>query len=223
MPKKTINDLPRDLSGKRVLARFDLNVSIGEKGGEIRNDRRIRAALPTLQDLIDRRAAVVAISHLGRPKAGGDAVKNAPFTMDHVAKRLGEYLKKPVLKSNDVVGPDAQAKVAVLKPGGVLLLENVSFELREQPRKVGTPEEMAGHEKALTEFAAQLAEFGDIYVNDAYGTLHNKDVSVLALPKAMKSKPRVIGLLVEKELKIVDDLLAAPKDRKSTRLNSSHT
>jgi phosphoglycerate kinase len=210
MPKKTINDLPRDLSGKRILARFDLNVGIDDKSGEIRNDRRIRAALPTLQNLLGRGAVVIGMSHLGRPNPG-DAAKNAPFKMDHVAKRLGEYLQKPVLKANDVAGADAKSKAAALKPGDMLLLENVRFDAREQPKKDGSADEIAAHEKAMGEFAAQFAEFGDIYVNDAFGTLHNKDVSVLALPKAMKSKPRVIGLLVEKELRIVDDLLSSPK------------
>src|SRR5882724_4719733 len=126
MAKKTILDLPADLSGKKVLARFDLNVGIDETTGEIRNDRRIRAALPTLQNLLDRGAAVIAISHLGRPKPGAGADRNKPFQMDHVAKRLGEYLNKPVHKANDVTGPDAKVKVkaAVGTPGSVVLLEN---------------------------------------------------------------------------------------------------
>ncbi|MFL5341842.1 MAG: phosphoglycerate kinase [Gemmataceae bacterium] len=211
MPKKTINDLPRDLTGKKVLARFDLNVGIDEDTGEIRNDRRIRAALPTLQNLLSRGAAVIAMSHLGRPKPAGDPKKNAPYRMDHVAKKIGEYLKRPVEKANDVAGPDARAKAAALKPGQVLVLENVRFDPREQPKKDSTPEEIAAHDKGMAEFAGALAGLGDIYVNDAFGTLHNKDVSVLALPKAMKDKPRVIGLLVEKELKSVDDLLSNPK------------
>src|SRR6516164_4597901 len=159
MPKKTINDLPRDLSGKRILARFDLNVGIDDKSGEIRNDRRIRAALPTLQNLLGRGAAVIGMSHLGRPKPG-DAAKNAPFKMDHVAKRLGEYLQKPVLKANDVAGADAKSKAAALKPGEMLLLENVRFDAREEPKKDGSADETAAHEKAMSEFAAQLAELG---------------------------------------------------------------
>src|SRR5207302_2048542 len=136
---------------------------------------------------------------------------NALFKMDHVAARLAEYLKKPVPKANDVTGSDAKAKVAALKPGGVLLLENVRFDPREQPLKEGSDADKAAHEAKMNTFAVELAAFGDIYVNDAFGTLHNKDVSVLALAKAMKGKPRVIGLLVDKELKIVDDLLTSPK------------
>src|SRR5262249_5680443 len=93
----------------------------------------------------------------------------------------------------------------------VLLLENVRFDPREQPKKEGSPAEIDAHNKAMDAFAAELAAFADIYVNDAFGTLHNKDVSVLALPKAMKGKPRAIGLLVEQELKIGDELLSSPK------------
>src|SRR5262249_36010255 len=125
MPKKTIRDLPKDLTGKKVLVRLDLNVAIDDATGEIRNDRRIRASLPTLQDLLGRGAAVIAMSHLGRPKPGGDPKKNAPYTMDRVAKRLGEHLKRPVLKANDVVGDDARRQVNALTAGETLLLENV--------------------------------------------------------------------------------------------------
>src|SRR5205814_612185 len=164
-----------------------LNVGIDEKTGEIRNDRRIRAALPTLQNLLGRGAAIVAMSHLGRPKPGAPAEKNAPFKMDRVAQRLGEYLKKPVQKANDVTGGDAKAKVAALKPGNVVLLENVRFDPREQPLKEGSDADKAAHEATMNAFASELAAFGEIYVNDAFGTLHNKDVSVLALPRAMKN------------------------------------
>lgn len=211
MTKKTIRDLPADLTGKKVLARFDLNVGIDEATGVIRNDRRIRAALPTIQDLLRRGAAIVAMSHLGRPKPGAAPEKNAPFTMDRVAQRLGEYLKRPVAKANDISGPDAQAKVAALKPGEMLLLENVRFDPREQKLKDVGEAEKAAHEAKMAAFAAELASLGDIYVNDAFGTLQNSDVSVLALAKAMKGKPRVIGLLVEKELKTVDDLMASAR------------
>src|SRR5438552_51204 len=130
MAKKTILDLPRDLTGKRVLARFDFNVAVDEETGEIRNDRRIRAALPTVQNLLGRGAAVIAMSHLGRPKPGADFATNAPFKMDHIGRRLGEYLNQQVQKANDVVGPDAKAKAAALKPAEVLLLENVRFDAR---------------------------------------------------------------------------------------------
>lgn len=207
--KKTIRDLPADLRGKRVLARFDLNVGIDETTGEIRNDRRIRASLPTLTNLLERGAAVIAMSHLGRPKPGADPAKNAPFAMDRVAARLSEYLKAPVIKANDVVGEDARMKVAALRPSQCLLLENVRFHPFEQPlKKEGATEaEQTAHEAGMKALASDLAAFGDIYVNDAFGTLQNKDVSVLALPRAMSGRPRVMGLLVEKELQIIDQLL----------------
>jgi phosphoglycerate kinase len=209
MAKKTIRDLPKDLTGKKVLVRLDLNVAIDEATGEIRNDRRIRASLPTLQDLLGRGAAVIAMSHLGRPKPGADAKKNAPFTMDRVAKRVGEQLGRTVMKANDVVGDDAKRQSAALNAGEILLLENVRFHPYEQPLKKddATEPEKAAHEAGMKKLAADLAAMGNIYVNDAFGTLQNKDVSVLALPKAMASKPRVIGLLIEKELATIDRLL----------------
>ena len=157
MAKKTIRDLPADLTGKKVLVRFDLNVAIDEKTGAIRNDRRIRAALPTLENLLKRGAAVIAMSHLGRPKPSNPPEKNAPFKMDQVALRLGEYVKQKVQKASDVVGADAKAKAALLKPGEVLLLENVRFHPFEQPLdKKSNPTEgqIAEHEKGMSAFAA---------------------------------------------------------------------
>src|SRR5262245_38588767 len=152
MAKKTILDLPPDLTGKRVLVRLDLNVGVDDTTGEIRNDRRIRAALPTVQNLVGRGAKVIAMSHLGRPKPDGDPLKNEPYRMDRVAVRLGELAGCKVAKANDVVGPDARAKVAATKPGEVLLLENVRFDPREQPKKDITPDELAAHEKAMADF-----------------------------------------------------------------------
>jgi phosphoglycerate kinase len=208
MSKKTIRDLPGDLGGKKILVRCDLNVAIDEKTGEIRNDRRIRASLPTLSDLLGRNASLIVMSHLGRPKPGADAAKNAPFSMKNVSKRLGEYLKRPVVQATDVGGPDARDKASALKPGEIMLLENVRFHPFEQPLKEGTDEQKAAHKEGMKKLAGDLASLGDIYVNDAFGSLQNKDVSVLGLPKAMAGKPRVMGLLVEKELNIIDRILA---------------
>src|SRR5204862_3222081 len=117
MPKKPIRDLPKDLNGKKVLVRLDLNVPVDDASGEIKNDRRIRASAPTLQDLLGRGAAVIAMSHLGRPKPGGDAKRNAPYTMDRVAKNLSEQIGRPVLKANDVVGDDARRQANALGAG----------------------------------------------------------------------------------------------------------
>jgi phosphoglycerate kinase len=193
MGKKTLTDL-KNLAGLRVLIRVDFNVPL-ESDGAISNDRRIRAAIPTIRYVLDHGASAVVMSHLGRPK--GDPAKDAPFRMDRVAERLRELLGKPVYKCDEVVGNRATAAAAALKPGEVLVLENVRFHPGEQ---AGDPA-----------FAQQLALLGDAYVNDAFGTCHRKDASMVAVPQAMKTKPRVVGLLVAKELDILNQLLIAPK------------
>src|SRR5947209_4486292 len=135
MAKKTIEDLG-DLKGKRVLVRVDFNVPLDKKTGEVKNDRRIRAALPTVRKLLDAGAAVVAMSHLGRPeKASPEERKN--LTMDKVAARFGELLGRPVTKAaGEVVGPAVTAAVRAMKPGDVVLLENLRFD-RSEERRVG--------------------------------------------------------------------------------------
>jgi phosphoglycerate kinase len=192
MAKKTLDNLP-DLRGKKVLVRVDFNVPL-DAAGNISNDRRIRAALPTLQRLLDGGAAVMVMSHLGRPK--GDPKKDAPFKMDRVAERLRQLQAKPVTKVDDVVGPRVDAAAKALKAGEVLVLENLRFH----------PGEQAG-DKA---FAAQLAKLADVYVNDAFGTCHRSDASMVAVPAAMAGKPRLVGLLVAKELEVLDKLLRDP-------------
>jgi phosphoglycerate kinase len=199
MPKKNISDLG-DLKGKKVLVRVDFNVPLDKKTGDVKNDRRIRGALPTIQKLLDAGAAVIAMSHLGRPeKATPEERKN--LTMDKVAARFGELLHKPVKKAgSEVVGPAVAATVVAMKPGDVVLLENLRFDLAEQ--------------KNDPTFAAAIATLGDAYVNDAFGTCHNdKDASMVAVPAALKAsgKPRAVGLLVAKELQVIDSLMAQPK------------
>jgi phosphoglycerate kinase len=196
MPKKTIRDLG-DLTGKRVLVRVDFNVPLDKQTGAVSNDRRIRAALPTVQYLLGKGAAVIAMSHLGRPK--GDPALDAPLRMDRVAARFGELLGRPVKKASDeVIGPEARAAALALKRGEVLLLENLRFDAREQ--------------KNDPDFAHALAALGDVYVNDAFGTAHNdKDASMVAVPAAMKGKPRVLGFLVARELEVIDGLMGNPK------------
>ncbi|MGL4551288.1 MAG: phosphoglycerate kinase [Gemmataceae bacterium] len=197
--KKTIADLG-DLSGQRVLIRVDFNVPMDESGA-VSNDRRITGAVPTLKALLDRGASLVVMSHLGQPD--GDPLapdfraKNARLKMDKVGTRLGEKLGVPVQKLDEVAGPAVQAAAAALKPGGVLLLENLRFHPGEKSK-----------DKA---FAAELAGLADVYVNDAFGTCHRSDASMVAVPAAFKGKPRVVGLLVAKELQILDGLLSAPK------------
>jgi phosphoglycerate kinase len=192
MPKKTLADLP-DLRGKRVLIRVDFNVPL-DAAGNITNDRRIRAAVPSIRQVLEADASAIVMSHLGRPK--GDPKKDAPFKMDKVGERLGQLLGRPVRKVDEVVGPRVEEAAGALKPGEVLLLENLRFH----------PGEQAGDRA----FAEQLAALADVYVNDAFGTCHRNDASMVAVPAAMAGKPRVVGVLVAKELAILDRLLSAP-------------
>jgi phosphoglycerate kinase len=198
MAKKTLTDLP-DLTGKKVLVRVDFNVPLDE-AGNITNDRRIVGALPTLRALLDRGAALIVMSHLGQPEGDPASAdfrqKNARLTMDRVAVRLRERLGRPVTKVKEVVGPTVTAAAGKLQPGEVLLLENLRFHPGEKSKDPA--------------FAAQLASLADVYVNDAFGTCHRTDASMVAVPAAMKGKPRVVGLLVAKELQILDQLLRNP-------------
>jgi phosphoglycerate kinase len=193
MAKKTLADL-KDLRGKRVLIRVDFNVPL-DSGGNVTNDRRIRAAVPTIRHVLDAGASAILISHLGRPK--GDPKKDAPFKLDRVAQRLQELLNRPVRKTDEVVGPAVQKAVCELNAGEVLVLENLRFH----------PGEQAGNPA----FAQQLADLADVYINDAFGTCHRSDASMVAVPAAMADKPRVVGNLVAKELEVLDQLLSAPR------------
>jgi phosphoglycerate kinase len=198
MAKKTVDDL-KDLRGKRVLVRVDFNVPLDD-AGDVANDRRIAAALPTLRALLDAGAALILMSHLGQPK--GDPAepdfrkKNARLAMDRVAQRLQHLLGRPVKKLDQVVGPEVTAAAQALRPGEVLLLENLRFHPGEKAKDPA--------------FAQQLASLADAYVNDAFGTCHRGDASMLAVPRAMRGKPRVVGKLVAKELEVLDRLLADP-------------
>ncbi len=192
MSKKTIAQT--DVSGKRVLCRVDFNVPI-EKGA-ISDDRRIREALPTLKSVLDRGGSLVLMSHLGRPEGKG---YEAEYSLKPVAKRLGELLGKDVIfPSTDAVDAGAAAAIATLKPGQVVLLENVRFDKGEKKGEPG--------------YAEKLAGYGHVYVNDAFGTAHRTDGSMFAVAKAMKAqdKPCVAGLLLEKELKYLDSALKNP-------------
>jgi phosphoglycerate kinase len=198
MPKKTLTDLG-DLKGKKVLVRVDFNVPLDKKTGAVKNDRRIRAALPTIRYLLDAGAAVIAMSHLGRPEKAKPEERKF-LTMDQVAAKFSELLGLPVKKAaNEVIGPAVTAAVAAMKPGEVVLLENLRFDPREQ--------------KNDPAFAAAIAALGDAYVNDAFGTCHNDhDASMVAVPAALKAagKPRAVGFLVARELEVIDGLLAQP-------------
>ncbi len=192
MPKKTLRDLT-DLKGKKVLVRVDFNVPQDDQGN-ITNDRRIRAALPTIQHVLNAGAGAIVMSHLGRPK--GDPKKDVIFNMDKVGAQLSELLGKPVKKLDEVVGSTVTTAAQSLRPGEVLLPENLRFH--------------PGEQKGDEAFAKQIAALGDVYVNDAFGTCHRTDASMYAVPAAMVGKPRVVGLLVAKELDILGQLLSNP-------------
>ncbi len=186
--KKTVSDM--DLAGKKVLLRCDFNVPQDKATGEITSDKRIVASLPTIQYLLDHGAAVIACSHLGKPK--GEWKES--LTLAPVAKRLSELLGKPVIFAKDIVGEDAKAKAAALQPGEILLLENLRFE--------------KGEEKNDPEFAKQLASLADVYVSDAFGTVHRAHASTAGVAAYL---PAYAGLLVEKELSVMGKALENPK------------
>jgi len=192
MPKRTVRDL--DVRGKKVLVRVDFNVPQTESGG-VADDRRIRAALPTLNDVLNRGGSLILVSHLGRPS--GDPAADAPFRLNAVAARLGELIGRAVKKTDDTVGPQAQAACADLAPGEIVVLENVRFN--------------KGEKKGDPAFAKQMAALADAYVNDAFGTCHRDEASMVAVPEQFPAGRRAIGFLVEKELQILDTLLSHPK------------
>lgn len=190
MSKKTIASV--NPSGLRVLVRVDFNVPVED--GKITDDRRIREAIPTIKSIIDRGGKAVLMSHMGRPEGTGF---EAEFSLKIAAERLSQLLGKPVaFPSNDCTDAAAASAVAAMKDGDVLLLENLRFHKAE---KKGDPA-----------FAAKLAAYGDIYVNDAFGTCHRPDASMVAVPKSMAGKPRVCGFLVEKEIKFLAAAIASP-------------
>ena len=211
--KKTVKDI--DVAGKKVLLRCDFNVPQDKTTGAITDDKRIRAALPTIQYLLDQNAAVIACSHLGKPVATFDSyVKKqaekgkdpasiteeewkkslAKLSLAPVAKRLSELLGKEVIMAADVVGPDAQAKAAALKPGQIMLLENTRFEKGETK-----------NDPALAKAMASMAE---VYVSDAFGAVHRAHASTAGVADYL---PAVSGFLIQKELEIIGSALANPK------------
>ncbi|MBO4534980.1 MAG: phosphoglycerate kinase [Clostridia bacterium] len=224
MNKKTVRDV--DVKGKRCLVRVDFNVPM--KDGVITDENRINGALPTIQYLIDQGAKVILCSHMGKPhnvltpgfglnKKEKKAVEALPaeeqaaakaeflkkalkdkekFSLKPVAERLSEKLGQPVLFAEDVVGPDAQAKVASLKEGQVLLLQNTRFE--------------AGEEKRDEELCRKLADFCDVYVNDAFGTAHRSHATTAAIVEYGFVKTAVCGFLIEKELNVMAATLENP-------------
>ncbi|MCY3787681.1 MAG: phosphoglycerate kinase [Gemmatimonadetes bacterium] len=188
MAKRTIRDL--DVAGKRVLVRVDFNVPLDE-AGRIIDDTRIRAALPTVEHLLTRGASVILMSHLGRPQ--GQRVP--ALSLAPVAERLSQLLGRAVSMAPDCVGAEVAAQAAALQPGRVLLLENVRFH----------PEE----EQNERTFAQQLAELGDVYVNDAFGAAHRAHASTEGVPRCMGAGAS--GLLMEREISYLDEALRRPQ------------
>jgi phosphoglycerate kinase len=189
MPKKTVADV--DVKGKRVLMRVDFNVPVED--GRITDDRRIVQALPTIKDVINRGGRLILMSHLGRPKKGPEP----KFSLKPTVDRLSELLGKPVQFASDSIGPEVEKQANNLKDGEVLVLENVRFH----------PEE----EKNEPNFARQLARLGDVYVNDAFGTAHREHGSTFGAAQSLAGKPRVMGYLIQKELKFLGEAISDPK------------
>jgi 3-phosphoglycerate kinase len=189
MAKKTAADI--DVKGKRVLMRVDFNVPI--EGGKITDDRRIVQALPTIKNILDRGGRLILMSHLGRPKGGPEP----KYSLKPTAERLGQLLNKDVRFVSDSIGPEVERDANDLRDGQVLLLENLRFHKEE--------------EKNDPNFAKQLARLGDIYVNDAFGTAHREHASTFGAAQALAGKPRVIGSLIQKELKFLGDAISNPK------------
>ncbi len=186
--KKTVRDI--DVKGKKVLCRCDFNVPQDKATGAITDDKRIVAALPTLKYLLEQGAAVIACSHLGKPK--GEWKES--LTLAPVAKRLSELLGQEVIFAKDIIGEDAKAKAAALQPGQIMLLENLRFD--------------KGEEKNDPEFAKALASLADVYVSDAFGTVHRAHASTAGVAAYL---PAVSGFLIQKELEIMGGALANPK------------
>ncbi|MFD6053012.1 phosphoglycerate kinase [Agromyces sp. NPDC060279] len=191
MTLRTIDSLG-ELAGKRVVVRCDLNVPLD--GETITDDGRVRASLPTLNALLAQGARVVVISHLGRPKGEPEA----KYSLGPVAARLGELLDAPVGFAADTVGDDAQAKVAALGEGEVLVLENLRF----------NPGEAAKDDAERRAFAEQLAAFADVVVSDGFGVVHRKQASVYELEQL---RPSAAGLLIAAELDVLDRLTETPE------------
>jgi phosphoglycerate kinase len=203
MAKKTIADI--DVKGKKVFMRVDFNVPLDESGN-ITSDKRIVAALPSIKKVLEGGGALILASHLGRPEGKPDP----KASLKPVAKRLSELLGKTVIMANDCIGPDVKAKAEALKPGEVLLLENVRFHKEEEIKDKKAKDDPKLREAKDT-FAKQMAELADVYVNDAFGTAHRDNASMYTVPAIMKGKPRVIGYLVEKELKFLGETVANPE------------
>jgi len=189
MAKRAIDDI--EVAGKTVIMRVDFNVPLDAQG-QITDDRRIQMAIPSIRSVIDRQGRLILISHLGRPKNEPDP----KFSLKPAADRLKQLVDAPVQFCRQVVGDTVAHASAQLENGQILVLENLRFH----------PGEKAGD----AAFASELANLADIYCNNAFGTCHRSDASMVALPQAMAGKPRVMGGLVEKEIRFLHETIADP-------------
>ncbi|MBN1346663.1 MAG: phosphoglycerate kinase [Phycisphaerae bacterium] len=204
MAKKTVADV--DVKGKRVLMRVDFNVPLDDDL-RITDDRRITKALPSIRSVLERGGRLILMSHLGRPK--GDPEKDARFSLAPCAKRLGELLNQSVTMVPNCIGQVVSEAVGKLQDGQCCMLENLRF----HPAETIKDKDAAGDSDkraAKDRFAQQFADLADVYVNDAFGTCHRDNASMLTVPQLMAGKPRVIGFLVEKELKFLGETMANP-------------
>ena len=190
MAKRTIDEV--DVAGKTVLMRVDFNVPLDDNQN-ITDDRRIEMAVPSIKSVQSRGGRLILMSHLGRPQ--GQVVES--MSLRPAAERLEKILGKPVAFASETTGPETQAAVVAMNDGDILVLENLRFQPGE---KVGDPT-----------YAADLAAMADIYCNNAFGTCHRSDASMVAVPQAMPNNPRVVGMLVAKEIKFLADTMAAPE------------
>lgn len=210
MPKKTIRDV--EVRGRRVLIRADLNVPL-DASRSVTDDRRIRQFLPTLQHILAQGGRAIVMSHLGRPT--GDPTADAAFSLRPVARHMEELLGRPVQFAPAVIGPTVEGAAVGLADGEVLLIENLRFhrgetiidKARKQPDGKLTPEQDAQRQ----ELAKGLAALGEVYVNDAFGTCHRNHVSMYDVPLLMPAGNRVMGFLVEKELRYLGEALESPQ------------
>jgi len=202
MAKKTVADI--DVKGKKVLMRCDFNVPLDDNCN-ITSDDRIVKALPTIKNILERGGALILMSHLGRPKGQRDD----KLSLAPVATRLSELLGQKVVFADDCIGAKTKAKAQALKDGDCMLLENLRFHKQETIKDKAAKED-AQLRKAKDGFAKKLAELADIYVDDAFGTAHRDNASMYTVPVMMEGKPRVIGFLIEKELKFLGDTLSNP-------------
>ncbi len=203
MAKKTVADI--DLKGRKVLMRVDFNVPL-DKNCNITSDARITKALPTIKYVLGNGASLILMSHLGRPKGQ----VNEKMSLGPVAARLSELLAQEVIFADDCIGNDVKAKAAELKSGECMLLENLRFHKQETIKDKAAKEDkqLRG---AKDDFAQQLAELADVYVDDAFGTAHRDNASMYTVPVMMEGKDRVTGFLIEKELRFLGATVNNPK------------